>query len=93
MTPVREKNELKSNKSICRYRNLLKNAGIRVTRQRLALARVLFENDTVHASAEALHAALVRRHLPTSLSSTYRGLRELTEAGLLQRIPIRGSTA
>lgn len=74
-------------------RELLADTGMRVTRQRAALTNLLFGKDGRHVSAEGLYAELVRAGAPGSISSVYRALKDFSDAGLLRRVPIYGSTA
>ena len=70
---------------------LLREAGLRVTRQRLAVLDALV--DLAHADTESvIHA--VRRELPeVSHQAVYDALRTLTDAGLARRIQPTGSVA
>lgn len=77
----------------CGARNLLNETGLRATRQRLAIAKLLFGREFRHVSAESLHEELVRSGAPGSISSVYRNLRDLSGMGLLKRAPIYGSKA
>lgn len=74
-------------------RGLLAAAGLKVTRQRIALTRLLFGSEDRHVSAEQLYAALTEAGAPGSISSVYRALRDFTDVGLLRRVPIYGSVA
>ena len=69
----------------------LRDAGLRVTRQRLAVLDALA--DLAHADTESvIHA--VRRDLPdVSHQAIYDSLRALTTAGLARRIQPSGSVA
>ena len=69
----------------------LRDAGLRVTRQRLAVLGALA--DLAHADTESvIHA--VRRDLPdVSHQAIYDSLRALTTAGLARRIQPNGSVA
>jgi Fur family iron response transcriptional regulator len=46
----------------------LRAAGLRPTRQRVALARVLFEGGHRHVTAESLHAEVKATPMPVSLA-------------------------
>lgn len=72
---------------------LLANTGLRMTQQRLALMDLLFARDGRQVTAESLYEELVRSGALASISSVYRGLRDFSDMGLLQRVPIYGSTA
>jgi Fur family transcriptional regulator, stress-responsive regulator len=70
---------------------LLREAGLRVTRPRLAVLDVLVE--LAHADTESVIGA-VRRTLPeVSHQAVYDSLRTLTAAGLARRIQPTGSVA
>jgi Fur family transcriptional regulator, iron response regulator len=62
----------------------LRAAGLRPTRQRLALAQLLFENDDRHVTAEQLHGEAVAAAIPVSLATIYNTLHQFTDAGLLR---------
>ena len=73
------------------FSQLLRDAGLRVTRQRLAVLDVLAE--LAHADTESVIGA-VRRDLPeVSHQAVYDSLRTLTAAGLARRIQPNGSVA
>jgi Fur family transcriptional regulator, iron response regulator len=62
----------------------LRAAGLRPTRQRLALAQLLLENGDRHVTAEQLHGEAVTAGIPVSLATVYNTLHQFTEAGLLR---------
>lgn len=66
----------------------LRNAGLRPTRQRLALAKLLFENGPRHMTAEALHGEALGSSIRVSLATVYNTLHQFTEAGLLREIVV-----
>jgi Fur family iron response transcriptional regulator len=65
-------------------------AGLRPTRQRLALARLLFQGHDRHIAAEELHAEAVAASVRVSLATVYNTLHQFTEAGLLREIVVAG---
>jgi Fur family iron response transcriptional regulator len=69
----------------------LKSAGLRPTRQRLALARLLFGPRDRHVSAEELHQEVVAAGMPVSLATVYNTLHQFTEAGLLRELAVDGA--
>ncbi len=69
----------------------LKGAGLRPTRQRLALAYMLFNSGDRHVSAEALHAEAQASRVPVSLATVYNTLNQFTEAGLLREVAVQGN--
>lgn len=69
----------------------LKTAGLRPTRQRLALAKLLFEpasGDDRHITAEQLHVEAVADNVRVSLATIYNSLHQFTEAGLLREVVV-----
>ena len=64
----------------------LRRAGLRPTRQRLALGRLLFENGHRHVTAEHLHAEAQAAGIHVSLATVYNTLHQFTTAGLLRQI-------
>jgi Fur family transcriptional regulator, iron response regulator len=68
----------------------LRLAGLRPTRQRVALARILFGEGDRHVSAESLHADAVAARVPVSLATVYNALNQFKAAGLLREVAIEG---
>lgn len=66
----------------------LRTVGLRPTRQRLALAKLLFENAPRHVTAETLHVEAQNAQVPVSLATVYNTLHQFTEAGLLKEVVI-----
>ena len=66
----------------------LKQAGLRPTRQRLALARLLFGGGHRHVSAEDLFQQARNADIQVSLATIYNTLHQFTEAGLLREVPV-----
>ncbi|MCU0837841.1 MAG: transcriptional repressor [Rhodospirillales bacterium] len=66
----------------------LRDAELRPTRQRLALARLLFENGHRHVTAEKLHEEALAAGVPVSLATVYNTLHQFTAAGLLREIVV-----
>jgi len=64
----------------------LRAAGLRPTRQRVALARVLFEGGHRHVTAEGLHAEVKASRMPVSLATVYNTLNQFRDAGLLREV-------
>ncbi len=69
----------------------VREAGLRPTRQRLALASLLFAKGDRHLSAEELHEEAVTAGVPVSLATVYNTLHQFTEAGLLRILAIEGA--
>lgn len=70
---------------------MLREAGLRPTRQRVALARLLYGNGPRHVSAERLHEEAVSERVPVSLATIYNTLHQFTEAGLLRELAVDGA--
>ena len=69
----------------------LKTASLRPTRQRLALAKLLFGPRDRHVSAEELHGEALSAGVPMSLATVYNTLHQFTEAGLLRELAVDGA--
>ena len=70
---------------------LLRGAGLRPTRQRVALARLLFAEGDRHVTAERLHEEAIACKVPVSLATVYNTLHQFTEAGLLREVAVEGA--
>lgn len=66
----------------------LRAVGLRPTRQRLALAKLLFEGGNKHVTAEILHAEAQAASVRVSLATVYNNLHQFTNAGLLREIVV-----
>lgn len=66
-------------------------AGMRPTRQRVALGGLLFGAGDRHLTAEELHAEAERAGVRVSLATVYNTLHQFTSAGLLREVAIEGS--
>ena len=66
----------------------LRAAGLRPTRQRLALARLLLGNGDRHITAEQLHGEALAAAIKVSLATVYNTLHQFTEAGLLREVVV-----
>ncbi len=64
----------------------LQDVGLRPTRQRLALAKLLFDNEDRHITAESLHQEVGKANAKVSLATIYNTLHQFTEAGLLKEV-------
>lgn len=69
----------------------LRDAGLRPTRQRIALGWLLFGKGDRHITAERLYDEATSARVPLSLATVYNTLHQFTEAGLLREIAIDGS--
>jgi Fur family iron response transcriptional regulator len=69
----------------------VREAGLRPTRQRIALAEMLFAKGDRHLSAEELHEEALSAGVAVSLATVYNALHQFTEAGLLRILAVEGS--
>jgi Fur family iron response transcriptional regulator len=67
---------------------LLRAAKLRPTRQRLALARMLFEKGDRHVTAEQLHGEAQAASVRVSLATVYNTLHQFITAGLLREVVV-----
>jgi Fur family iron response transcriptional regulator len=74
-----------------RCERLLRDAGLRPTRQRLVLGELLFLNGHRHVTAETLYDEAIAGDARLSLATVYNTLNQFTEAGLLRRIAADGT--
>lgn len=72
-------------------RRKLQGAGLRPTRQRVALAELLFAKGDRHLAAEDLHGEAVSSGVPVSLATVYNTLHQFTGAGMLRILAVEGS--
>ncbi len=66
----------------------LRAAKLRPTRQRLALARLLFGDGDRHVTAESLHTEALSRNERVSLATVYNTLHQFTRVGLLREVVV-----
>jgi Fur family iron response transcriptional regulator len=69
----------------------LRAAGLRPTRQRVALAELLFGRGDRHVTAEMLHAEALQNGIAVSLATIYNTIHQFVQAGLLREVAIEGS--
>lgn len=69
----------------------LRASGLRPTRQRLALASILFDGQDRHVSAEWLYDVAKHKGVNVSLATVYNTLHQFTGAGLLREITVDSS--
>jgi Fur family iron response transcriptional regulator len=66
----------------------LRRSGLRLTRQRAALAGLLFGRGDRHVSAEELYAEAADAQIRVSLATVYNTLNLFTAAGLLREVAV-----
>ena len=69
----------------------LRSVGLRPTRQRIALAGLLFAKGDRHLTAENLHEEAVAAGVPVSLATVYNTLHQFTDAGMLRVLAVESS--
>lgn len=80
-----------SKKTQLRAVERLRNAGLRPTRQRLALADCLFSKGERHITAEQLHTEALANKVSVSLATVYNTLHQFTRAGLMRELVVGSS--
>ena len=66
--------------------DLLREAGLRPTRQRVGLSYLLFRDGDRHVTADQLHGEAEAAGLRVSLATVYNTLHQLCDAGLLAEV-------
>ncbi|MTI10908.1 iron response transcriptional regulator IrrA [Curvivirga aplysinae] len=69
----------------------LNAVGLRPTKQRLGLARLLFERPFDHVTAEQLHKDAHDARLKISLATVYNTLNQFSDAGLVREVVLESS--
>ena len=70
---------------------LLRQVGLRPTRQRMALGWMLFGKGDRHLTAEMLYEEATHAKVPVSLATVYNTLHQFTDVGLLRQVAVDGS--
>ncbi len=71
----------------------LRESGLRPTRQRLALAKLLFGRGHCHVTAEGLFNDAKQSRVDVSLATVYNALHDFTAKGLLREISLDSSSS
>ena len=66
----------------------LRSVGLRPTRQRMALAKLLFNGINRHVTADTLHTEARNARVQVSLATVYNTLHQFTGVGLLREIVV-----
>ena len=69
----------------------LRGCGLRPTRQRVALADLLFAKGDRHLTVEELHEEASQAGVPVSLATVYNTLHQFTEAGLIRVLAVESA--
>ena len=72
-------------------KSMLRDVGLRPTRQRMALGWLLFAKGDRHLTAEMLYEEANKAKVPVSLATVYNTLHQFTEVGLLRQVAVDGS--
>ena len=73
---------------------VVQDVGLRPTRQRLLLSKLLFERgEDWHVTAESLHEDVQKSGARVSLATVYNTLHQFTECGLLRQIAVDSGKA
>jgi Fur family iron response transcriptional regulator len=70
---------------------MLRQVGLRPTRQRMELGWLLFGKGDRHITAEMLYEEANNAKTPVSLATVYNTLHQFTDAGLLRQVAVEGS--
>lgn len=90
MERLQASGEMNASETIAR--EWLASAGVRPTRQRLALAKLLVgDGRDRHVTAESLYAAAAEAGAQVSLATVYNTLRTFCDAGLMNEITVDGT--
>ena len=68
--------------------NKLLDNGLRPTKQRMILAKLLFEKGKRHVSAEELYDEVIKEDRKISLATIYNTLKQFTNNGLIREIVV-----
>jgi Fur family transcriptional regulator, iron response regulator len=74
-----------------RYRSLFARYGLRATRQRLGLARLLFSKGNRHVTADSLAAEADTLKMQASLATVYNVLNLFAKVGIVRGLAIDGA--
>jgi Fur family transcriptional regulator, iron response regulator len=72
-------------------KSMLRDVGLRPTRQRMALGWILFGKGDRHVTAEMLYEEATKAKVPVSLATVYNTLHQFTDVGLLRQVAVDGS--
>lgn len=70
---------------------VLRMSGLRPTRQRVALAKLLLVGSHRHVSAEQLHVEARDAGIDVSLATVYNALNQFQEVGLVRQVAVEAS--
>src|ERR1700694_1158758 len=70
---------------------MLRDVGLRPTRQRMELGWLLFGKGDRHITAELLYEEASNAKVPVALATVYNTLHQFTDVGLLRQVAVDGS--
>jgi Fur family transcriptional regulator, iron response regulator len=70
---------------------MLREVGLRPTRQRMSLGLLLFGKGDRHLTAEMLYEEAAHARVPVSLATVYNTLHQFVDVGLLRQVAVDGS--
>jgi Fur family iron response transcriptional regulator len=70
---------------------MLRDVGLRPTRQRMELGWLMFGKGDRHFTAEMLYEEAARAKVPVSLATVYNTLHQFTDVGLLRQVAVDGA--
>ena len=73
--------------------NFLRKCGLKPTRQRLLLSKILFSNGDRHFTAEEIRKLVINNGVKISLATIYNNLHRMVDAGLLKKRQVDNSRA
>ncbi len=73
--------------------HFLRKNGLKPTRQRLLLSRILFSNGDKHFTAEEIRKLTKKEGLKVSLATIYNNLQHMVEVGLLKKRQVDNNRA
>jgi Fur family transcriptional regulator, iron response regulator len=70
---------------------MLRDVGLRPTRQRMELGWLMFGKGDRHFTAEMLYEEANKAKVPVSLATVYNTLHQFTDVGLLRQVAVDGA--
>ena len=70
---------------------MLRDVGLRPTRQRMELGWLMFGKGDRHFTAEMLYEEAAKAKVPVSLATVYNTLHQFTDVGLLRQVAVDGA--
>ena len=83
--------EIKTYNPLSDYNKVIKklnNSGVRPTKQRMVLAKLLFERGKRHVSAEDLYIEVRKEDRRISLATVYNTLKQFTKLGIIREVVV-----